>query len=186
MKRIIVIVLCLMLNASQVIGFELGETFIPDTLAAGENSLVLNGAGYRTKFFIKTYVGGLYLMERNDAQEAVILSDTPMAIRMHIVSGLITSKKMVDAVTEGFEKSTNGDTESIQNHINHMLDLFREDIKKGDVYDLVYVPETGVTVSKNGIGKGTFSGLEFKRALFGIWLCDKPADAALKQKMLGH
>ncbi|MBI9091764.1 MAG: chalcone isomerase family protein [Desulfobacterium sp.] len=186
MKRIIIIVLCLMLNASQVIGFELGETSIPDTLAAGENALVLNGAGYRTKFFIKAYVGGLYLMEKSHDPELIISSNSPMAIRLHIVSSLITSQKMVDAVTEGFMKATKEDTASIQNEIDRMLVLFREEIKVGDIYDLIYIPGTGVTASKNRIKMGTFSGLEFKRALFGIWLCDSPADATLKQKMLGN
>jgi hypothetical protein len=28
--------------------------------------------------------------------------------------------------------------------------------------------------------------LEFKKALFGIWLCNKPAQADLKEKMLGN
>jgi hypothetical protein len=28
-------------------------------------------------------------------------------------------------------------------------------------------------------------GLDFKKALFGIWLCDNPADKDLKLKLLG-
>ena len=47
------------------------------------------------------------------------------------------------------------------------------------------VPNEGVVVYKNGAKKGTIEGYDFKRALFGIWLCDKPADADLKSAMLG-
>ncbi|MCP4120091.1 MAG: chalcone isomerase [Desulfobacteraceae bacterium] len=187
MKRVIVIALCLLFSSSPAIGFELGDVSLPDTIAAGEKSLVLNGAGYRTKFFIKAYVGGLYLMEKKPHdQAAVIQSNDPMAIRLHIVSSLITSQKMVDAVTEGFENSTKGNTASIRDRIDRMVEVFKEDIKVGDVYDLVYAPDTGMTASKNGILKETFSGVEFKKALFGIWLCDRPADADLKEKMLGN
>ena len=38
---------------------------------------------------------------------------------------------------------------------------------------------------KNGNKKGSIAGLEFKKALFGIWLGDKPADDDLKTGMLG-
>ena len=32
---------------------------------------------------------------------------------------------------------------------------------------------------------GTIRGLDFKKALFAIWLGEKPADNSLKQGMLG-
>lgn len=40
-------------------------------------------------------------------------------------------------------------------------------------------------VYKNGTKKGSIDGLDFKKALFGIWLCNKPADEDLKEGMLG-
>jgi hypothetical protein len=47
------------------------------------------------------------------------------------------------------------------------------------------VPDEGVVVYKNGSKKGSIDGYDFKRALFGIWLGDKPADDDLKAGMLG-
>jgi hypothetical protein len=38
---------------------------------------------------------------------------------------------------------------------------------------------------KNGKMLGTIEGLEFKKALFGIWLGNNPADKDLKAGMLG-
>jgi hypothetical protein len=49
---------------------------------------------------------------------------------------------------------------------------------------MVYLPNQGVSVSKNGKLMGTVVGAKFKQALFGIWLSDKPADADLKQALL--
>jgi hypothetical protein len=64
--------------------------------------------------------------------------------------------------------------------------VFQEEIKEGDVFDLVYVPGEGVHVLKNGEQKDTVGDLEFKKALFGIWLSDNPAQKDLKNKMLGQ
>ena len=48
-----------------------------------------------------------------------------------------------------------------------------------------YVTGAGLKVYKNNVYKGVVPGVEFKKALFSIWLGTKPADAALKNKMLG-
>ena len=42
-----------------------------------------------------------------------------------------------------------------------------------------------VYLYKNGEERGSFRGLEFKQALFGIWLGGNPADDDLKEGMLG-
>ena len=54
------------------------------------------------------------------------------------------------------------------------------------IYTEPYYEEiNGVVVYKNGSKKGSIDGHDFKRALFGIWLGDKPADDDLKAGMLG-
>ena len=50
---------------------------------------------------------------------------------------------------------------------------------------MIYVPEKGVLIYKNNKDMGIMPGLDFKQALFGIWLCNKPADKDLKKGMLG-
>lgn len=99
---------------------------------------------------------------------------------------MITSDRMTEATLEGFEASTNGDMASIQSDIDQFMAVFKEEIKEGDVFDLVYVPGEGVKVRKNNEDKGIVGGLEFKKALFGIWLSDEPAQNSLKKKMLGR
>ena len=42
-----------------------------------------------------------------------------------------------------------------------------------------------VVAFKDGKELGTIKGMEFKKALFGIWLGKKPADDDLKENMLG-
>ena len=62
---------------------------------------------------------------------------------------------------------------------------FVRDVDKDNIYDIVYMPGTGTTVSINGVHKATISGRDFKQAVFGIRLGAKPADANLKKGMLG-
>lgn len=147
--------------------------------------LTFNGAGLREKLFLDLYVGSLYVTNKSTDGNKVANADEAMAITLDIVSGLITSDKMISATNEGFEKSTNGNTEPIKNEIATFISAFKEEIKTGDHFVIAYTPEGGVEVSKNGKKIKTIQGLEFKKALFGIWLGKKPADDDLKEGMLG-
>lgn len=159
---------------------------VPDTYSAMDTELKLNGAGTRSKWFMDLYVGGLYVPKTIDDDEAIINADEPQAITLHIISGMITSERMTEATLEGFVSATDGDLSAIQEDVDQFLSVFEEEIKEGDVFDLVYLPAEGVRVLKNGEIRDTVGDLEFKKALFGIWLSDKPAQKDLKEKMLGQ
>ena len=159
---------------------------VPDTYSAMGQELQLNGAGTRSKWFMDLYVGGLYVAEKVNDGQAVINADEPQAITLHITSGMITSERMTEATMDGFKSSTDGDLSAIQSDVDQFMSVFQEEIKEGDVFDLVYAPGEGVHVLKNGEQKDTVGDLEFKKALFGIWLSDKPAQKDLKNKMLGQ
>jgi hypothetical protein len=158
---------------------------IPDFLEIGQTKLILNGAGVRDKFFFKVYVGALYLEQRSDDPQKIIEANEPMAIRLHVIASKITSKIMGKATREGFEKATGGDIAPIETQIDQFISVFKDKINKHDFYDLVYVPGKGTEVYKNKEYRSLTKGLPFKRALFGIWLCDKPVQKKLKKKMLG-
>ena len=119
---------------------------------------------------------------------AIVSADEPMAITLHIISDKITSDRMVEATEEGFEHSTGGNTAPLKESIDAFMAFFREPIANGDVFEIGYVPPSGeIRVSKNGEPKGAVpGGLPFKRAVFGIWLGDKPAQKSLRDQMLGR
>ena len=159
---------------------------IPDTLKVDGSELLLNGAGTRTKLFMDMYVGGLYLAEKSADAKAITAADEPMALKLHIVSGMITSDRMKEATNEGFEASLDGNTEPLREKIDIFIAVFDEEIVKEDVFDLIYLPGTGVKILKNGSDKATITGHDFKQALFGIWLSERPVQKSLKQEMLGN
>ncbi|AZZ93615.1 chalcone isomerase [Hahella sp. KA22] len=186
MKQLIsALVLLLVLSPSSQAAKVAGVD-IPDTLSAAGSELKLNGAGVRSKWFIDVYVGGLYLPQANKDASSIVKADEPMAIKLHMVSGMVTSEKMQKATTEGFENATNGNTAPIKANIDKFIGVFDEEIQENDEFDLVYLPGKGVEVYKNDALAATIDGgVAFKEALFGIWLSDKPAQEDLKKAMLG-
>ncbi|KAI3386829.1 hypothetical protein SNEBB_003969, partial [Seison nebaliae] len=79
-----------------------------------------------------------------------------------------------------------GNTAPIQPQIDQLLgSAFKDKVKKGDVFDLVYTPGGGTQVLKNNKATTVVRGLPIKQSLFGIWLSGKPAQSSLKEEMLG-
>ncbi len=164
---------------------EIAGVSVSDTLNAKSDVLVLNGAGIRTKWGFKIYLGGLYLLEKNSNADSIINADETMAVRLNFVSGMVTGEKLEVSIREGFSKSTLGDTVTIQKEIDDFIKVFTEKVNKNDEYDLIYIPGNGTDVLRNGKYLSTTSGLVFKKALFGIWLGNSPAHKKLKERMLG-
>lgn len=164
---------------------EIAGVTIPTKVKFNETTLALNGAGIREKFWIDLYVGGLYTTEKYNDASSVMNDDKTMAIKLHIISSMITTKKMVDAVDEGFKKSMKGKQAELKDEIEKFKSIFTPEIKENDVYDLVYIPNKGTVVYKNNKPTTTIKGLKFKQALFGIWFCNEPADDDLRNQMLG-
>jgi hypothetical protein len=157
---------------------------VDDKLSLEGKSLVLNGSGIREKFFMDMYVGSLYVTKKTTNGQEVVDGKDASAIKLNIVSGMITSEKMITAINEGFENSTGKSTASLKTKIDKFKGFFKEKINKGDAFIIIY-DGNDVSVYKNGAKKGSIDGYDFKKALFGIWLGKKPADDDLKDGMLG-
>jgi hypothetical protein len=184
MKSIYVLIVAFLMTMPSIAQTEVAGVNLPNTLEVGETQLTLNGAGVREKFWMDMYAGGLYTNVKMSEALKVMNADSPMAIKLHIVSGLISSKKMSSAVEEGFQNSTKGNTKPFRPKIDKFISFFSEEITGDDVFDITYSPSKGVVVFKNNKELGTIEGLDFKKALFGIWFCDKPADEDLMNGML--
>jgi hypothetical protein len=165
---------------------EVAGVNVPLVFKSDESALILNGAGTRVKYFMDMYAGALYLKNKSGDAQKIIGADESMCVKLHIVSGMITSEKMTSAVDEGFAKSAKSNLSALQSRIDQFKAVFAAKINKGDVYDLVYDKTKGTLIYKNAKLVASLPGLDFKKALFGIWLCDDPADESLKKKMLGN
>lgn len=171
-------------EARTIGGVDLAESLKLDGM---DKELVLNGGGIRTKFFMDIYVAGLYLTEKNSDFQDIINKDETMAIKIDIVSKLITSEKFKEATEAGFLRTTNNDPSMIRGQIDQAMKVFDAKFNVGDVFDIAYVKGQGTRFYKNGTFIAEVPGMEFKQALFGIWIIDKPSHKCeeLRLGMLG-
>ena len=158
------------------------DNFPAQQTFAGQ-ALTLNGKGIRTKAFFNLYTAGLYLPAKSTDAAAILTADKPSAMRLEVTSSMITSARMEEAVREGFKHSTTDP--AIQPRIEQLINVFKAEIKEGDVYDFVYKP-TNVVILKNGKQAAAIAGKDFKQAFFGIWLGENPVQASLKKALLGE
>ncbi|MED5620563.1 chalcone isomerase family protein [Ideonella sp. BN130291] len=167
---------------------EVGGVKYETTAQVGNAKLQLNGAGVRYKAIFKVYAAGLYLQNKATTTEAVIGAPGPR--RMHIVMlrdidanelGKLFTRGMQDNATkEEFARSINGTIK--------MGEFFatRKHLNAGDYFTVDYLPGTGTIVTVNGKQQmETVKEPEFFNALMHIWLGRQPADAQLKDALLG-
>lgn len=156
-----------------------------ETIKAGNETLVLNGTGVREKHRIDLYVAGLYVPSVTTDAAAIVNADKTTAMKIVIVSKMITKSKMDKSIREGFQKSTQGNTGVFQDKIDKFVNALSEDIGKGAIYMVVFDQEKEtLNVFKDNQLKTEIKGLDFKKAVFGIWLGDDPVDKDLKNKLL--
>ena len=186
--KLVTFTLGLILSTSIFSQQEIAGVKLPATLKSADQSLVLNGGALREKWFLDLYVGALYLTSKTSDGNKIAADDEPMVMRIELVSILVTSEKMANATYEGFEKSTNNNTAPLKADIDRFVNIFKkEPIVDKDIFEIIYTPNKGVSVTKNGKDQGVIiAGLVFKKALFGMWIGDNPVDDDLKEGLLGN
>jgi hypothetical protein len=186
MKKLLLIACGLLLSAS-VSALEVAGVKLPDTAQVGSASLLLNGAGIRTKLFFKVYVGALYLPQKQKLAEAIIADEHEHRVALHMVRDL-SSKKLLHAFIEAIEANhTPAELTGLDEQLKQMTQIFdsMKEVKPGDIITLDYLPASGTQISVNGTALGSIAGAAFNRALLKIWLGSKPAQEDLKKEMLG-
>jgi len=179
------LVLLFIIMSSIAFGAKVAGVEVAESIQKDGKKLVLNGAGVRKKAFLSLYVGSLYVTEKTSNEAEVIDGNGDMSVRLEIVSKLISNSAMKEAVEEGFEASTTeAEYAAIADRAEAFVEVFEEEIEKGDIFAFDYTPGTGTVVYKNGKLLTTVEGLDFKRALYAIWLGADPADKNLKDAML--
>jgi hypothetical protein len=166
--------------------FNIEGVMVPRTIEFQNKTLSLNGAGGRSMMWSDIYVQALYLSQLSQDAKFIIDSDTEMAIRIEITSSMVSSKKLTKAMDDNFKKTAGDNLNALQPRIEELKYYLSDDITKKDVFKLIYSPnDSSVWVYKNNQLKGKIQGFDFKKALFSIWLADKPTDEKLKNQLLG-
>ena len=157
----------------------------PDLIEYQGSTMTKNGQGTRIIFFMKVYEGSLYLETKSSNAQEILSMESPMAIRIDVISTMVTAEAMKKALSEGLEKSTKNNTSSISKEITQLSSSFNSAVSSGDYYEFIYLPEIGTHVLKNSELVELIKGVKFKKAFFGIFLSDNPIQKNLKKAMLG-
>jgi hypothetical protein len=153
-------------------------------ITIGNEILQINGGGLREKYWIDLYVSALYLKEKSSDALKIIHGNEEMGMHFHIVSDKVTRDKFIKSLDEGFTNNATAG-KSTKEELKKLGNILSDKIKIGDRIHLDYIPNKGIKVTKNDKFLGIIEGLEFKKALFSIWLGSKTVDESLKNKMLG-
>ena len=159
-----------------------------DSMPLAGKQLVLNGAGVRTKYFFKLYAAGLYLPSKESTTEGVMKAVGPRRIRLIMLKD-ISSDAFGAAFMSGMNDNVSKEDQSkIISQISKYGEAFAllPGLKKGDIVDTDWTPGVGSQPFVNGkkIGE-VLPDVLFYNSVLRIWLGEKPADAALKVKLLG-
>jgi long-chain acyl-CoA synthetase len=184
MRKLIIAVAAIVV-ATGACAVEVAGVKVDDKATVAGQELVLNGAGLRTKVFLKIYVGSLYVPAKA-ADLTGVLAKAPRRIQMNIMRSL-TADQLVDALVEGINANNSADElAAVKTQTAELVAIMKtfNEVKEKDVVTLDFV-DGATKISLNGAAKGSIAGEPFNRALTKIWLGDHPIQADLKKAMLG-
>jgi hypothetical protein len=181
--RTLAIVLTLLLSAPAW-ALEVAGVNVPATATVAGKTLSLNGAGVRSKFFVKVYVGALYTEKKVATTEELLRDPGEKAVRMHFVHKKVEKEKIVDGFAEGL--ASNSPEAARSAGAKTFLAWFTHDFVAGDTLGIDVSPDGALSASHNGKALGNLRDPALARAVLLIWFGEKPADAGLKKGMLGR
>lgn len=170
-------------SAGSALAGELAGVSMPDSTQVADQELVLNGMGLRKKAFIKVYVAGLYLPERQGDAAALLAADSPRRMVMQFKFG-VSAKKMCGAWQEGLEANTPQASQGLEDQFDTLCS-YMEDMESGDRMVYTYTPGSGTEVVVKEATKGTIEGKAFADALFACWIGPEPPGEDFKKGLLG-
>ena len=178
------VALSLLLLSSPAWGLTIAGVNVPPAVSAAGKTLSLNGAGVRSKFFVKIYVGALYTGKKVSTADELLRDPGEKAVRMHFVHRKVEKEKIVEAFAEGLEK--NAPEAARSREAKTFLSWFVDDFVAGDTVGIDLSPDGSLSASHNGKPLGTLRSPALARGVLLIWFGEKPADEGLKKGMLGR
>lgn len=178
--------LLLVSGSFSVYAGELSGVTFPDEKVMAGKTLKLNGMAIRKALvFIKVFVGGFYLEHPTTDADEAIESEQVKHFYLQYMTSKATAKKIQEGFIEKMEDCNSPDL--VQKHraeIDQYAAWLDQDMKPGSISESLYVPGKGLTLTVNGVEKGTIEDVEFAQMYYRYSLGDK-ADKKLRRGYLG-
>lgn len=178
-----------MLPARAQTATEVAGVRFDNAIQLGGRELKLNGAGIRWKAIFKVYAAALYLAAPAGTPEAVLTAPGPKRIHLVLLRS-ISADEFGKILSAGIEK--NATREEFTHSLPGIIRMgeaaaAHKVLNPGDTMTVEWVPGTGTTLYVKGKPEvGPINDPTFFSAMAKIWLGKSPADAQLKEALLGR
>jgi hypothetical protein len=162
--------------------------FEPTTEVQGVK-LPLNGAGTRTRFMFKVYDMALYTPRKVSTPEELLALPGPKKLQftaLRELSGTEVGRLFIKSMGDN---SPREQTQKYSVASLRLIEIFsgRPKLMPGDTFAMEFVPGKGTLFYIMGKAQGEPVGdAEFFAMVLRIWVGTSPADAALKEALLGR
>lgn len=151
-----------------------GPTFpkeVSFTQNGKEYQLQATGVATRKKFIVKVYTVAHYMQP--GTKEQILQDGLAKQLSIKWVHEA-PAAKIVEGYRESF-KNVFSDSEAAQlrNEIDSYIQLFRQDLRKGDEQTLRWLPGGNLEVLLNGKSVGHITSVPFVKGLWSIWFGPK-------------
>lgn len=166
---------------------QVGVVQFNDVDMFNKTELVLNGAAEREKLYaIALYLDLDFDLDALEDGNKVAEKDETMAVTIKIISNGVTQEDLKNLVRIGLERATDGNSYVFEEQIRDFLNFIPNEINKFDIFRILYTKGGKLTLFENKEIKGTIdNSVDFKKALFKVWLGENPVDENVKDDLLG-
>jgi len=155
---------------------------LKDNLSWNGQSLVLNGAGIRSKLFIKVYVGALYVSKKSSDADSLIDSDGPKIVELTFLRDL-DGEKISNAFREGFAKNCKLRCDDLKPKIEELAKAVPS-IKKGQILQIAATMD-GVRLTLDEKTAADIKAADLGKEMIRIFIGKAPPTDELKKGLLG-
>jgi len=168
---------------------DIGGIKFEDNLTIYNNSLLLNGAGIVSNGKTPQYSAQIYAKQKFTTLDALSATPGPKRLVLTAIREVDTGpilkllSRSVDAT------ASKGDMAKLIPGMMNIGNVFKANrvLKPGEVMTMDWIPITGLVIYIGGKMQGDpMREPELFRAAMGVWMGETPADAKLKDALLGH
>ncbi len=168
---------------------DVGGIKVEDSLTIYNNTLLLNGAGTVMNGKVPQYVAHIYAKQKFTTLDALTTTPGPKRLILTAIREVDTGPilKLLSRSVEA--TASKGDMAKLIPGMMNIGNVFKANrvLKPGEVMTMDWIPITGLVIYIGGKMQGDpMREPELFRAAMGVWMGEAPADAKLKDALLGH
>lgn len=190
LKLLLLATMAALLSTGALAGtLDVGGVKVEESLTIYNNTLLLNGAALVSNGKTPSYVAQIYAKQKFKTLDELFAVPGPKRL-------VLTAVKEVDTgpIVKMFNRSVDdiagkSDRAKLIPGLMSIGEIFKANrvLKPGDVMTMDWVPISGLVIYLGGRLQGQpYREPELFRAAMAVWMGEFPADAKVKESLLGH